>query len=51
MIMAAQEQAIRTRKIRKVIDKENIDGKYRLCGDREETVAHILSECKMLGQA
>ena len=31
--MAAQDQALRTRYIRKVIDKENIEAKCRLRGD------------------
>ena len=48
--MAAREQALRTRNIRKVIDKEKISGMCRMCGEREETVAHIVSECKMLAQ-
>ena len=38
-IMAAQEQAIRTRSIRHCIDKENISPLCRLCGGRDETVA------------
>ena len=50
MLMAAQDQALRTRHIRKVIDKEDIDGKCRLCGERDETIAHIVSECKKLAQ-
>ena len=49
MIMAAQEQALRTRNIRKVIDKGKISGICRMCGEREETVAHIVSECKTVG--
>ena len=50
MIMAAQEQALRTRNVRKVIDKENINGMSRMCGEREETVAYIVCECKRLAQ-
>ena len=50
MMMAAQEQALRTRNIRKVIDKEKISEICRMCGEREETVAHIVSECKKLAQ-
>jgi len=49
-IMAAQEQATRTRATRHRIDKENISPMCRLCGDREETVAHIVSECRVLAQ-
>ena len=48
--MAAQEQAIRTRSIRHCIYKENISPLCRLCGERDETVAHLVSECKTLCQ-
>ena len=34
-IMAAQEQAIRTRFVRHCIEKENISPLCRLCGERE----------------
>ena len=50
LLIATQEQAIRTKYIKKVIDKEDIDPKCRMCGERDETVAHILAECKMLAQ-
>ena len=46
--MVVQGQAIRMKYIRKFIDKEVIDSKCRMYGDRDETVAHILAECKML---
>ena len=49
-IMAAQEQAIRTRSIGYCIDKENISPLCRLCGERDETAAHLVSECKTLCQ-
>ena len=42
-IMAAQEQAIRTRSIGRCIDKKNIPPLCRLCGERGETVAHCLN--------
>ena len=51
MIMAAQDQALRTRYIRKEIDKEDISAECRLCNERNETVSHIVSECKMLAQS
>ena len=50
LIMTAQEQALRTRNIRKVIDKEKNSGMCRMCGERKETVAHIVSECKERAQ-
>ena len=50
LVMAAQEQALRTRHIRKVIDKENISPVCRLSGERDEPVAHILTECKTMAE-
>eukprot|EP00795_Rhopilema_esculentum_P013890 gene13890-biopygen3805 len=50
LIMAAQGQAIRTNWIRHNIDKEDISPSCRLCGGRDETISHILSECKELAQ-
>ena len=46
----SSEQAIRTKYIRKSIGKEEIDSKCTMCGERDETVAHVLAECKMLTQ-
>ena len=46
--MAAQEQAIRTRVIRHTIDKENVSPLCRMCGERNETVAHLVSECRVI---
>ena len=42
MIMTAQEQALRTRNIRKVIDKEKISGMCRICGERGDCGSHCL---------
>ena len=50
LLLAAQDQALRTRWIMKNIDKEDVQDKCRLCGERDETVAHIVSECKQLAQ-
>ena len=49
-IMAAQEQATRNRSIRHRIDKENVSPFCTLCGERKETAAHLVSECKILAQ-
>ena len=49
-IIAAQEQAIRTRYIRAKIDGEEIDYKCRLCGQKPETVPHIVSACSKIAQ-
>ena len=48
--MVVQGQAIRMKYIRKFIDKEVIDSNCRMYGERDEAVAHILAECKMLAQ-
>ena len=33
-----------------IIDKTQQNGKCRLCGDRDETINHIISECSKLAQ-
>ncbi|XP_063604907.1 uncharacterized protein LOC134780228 [Penaeus indicus] len=50
LIMAAQDQALRTNAIKKYIDKADISPKCRLCGDRDETISHIITECSALAQ-
>ena len=50
MIMAAQDQALRTNSIKRIIDKQNVSAKCRMCGVGDETVSHIVSECKKLSQ-
>ena len=50
LIMAAQDQAIRTNWIRHNFDKEDTSPLCRLCGARAETVSHIVSECRELAQ-
>ena len=46
LIVAAQDRALRTIWLRRNIDKENISAKCRLCGENDETIANVLSECK-----
>ena len=46
--MAAREQALRTKSILCYIDKIEVSLLCRFCGEQEETMAHILSECKQL---
>ena len=48
LLMAAQNSAIRTNHIKARIDKTQQNSKYRLCGDRDETINHIISECSKL---
>jgi len=50
-IMAAQEQALRTKSVKANIDKvEGEDGLCRLCGKFPETVRHIVSSCGELAK-
>ena len=50
LIMAAQDQALRTNAIRKYIDKQDVSPVCRMCGERDETISHILTECSKLAQ-
>ena len=49
LLKAAQNIAIRTNRI-KGIDKTQQNSKCRLCGDRDETINHMISECSKLAQ-
>ena len=46
-LIATQNNAIRTNHKAR-IDKLQQNTKYRLCGDRDETINHIISECSKL---
>ena len=48
MIFAAQEQAHRTNWV-KNIDKD-VGEKCRMCGERDKSIFHLVSECKKLAQ-
>ena len=50
LLMAAQNSAIRTNLIKARIDKTQQNRKCRLCGDRDETINHIIRECSKLAQ-
>ena len=50
LLMAAQNSVIRTNHIKVRIDKTQQNSKCRLCGDRDETTNHIISECSKLAQ-
>ena len=45
LITAAQDQCIRTKYIKARIDKTQENGVCCMCGQREETVMHIICEC------
>ena len=50
MLKAAQNNAIRTNHIKARIDKTQQNSRCSLCGDRDETINHIISECRKLAQ-
>ena len=50
LLIAAQKNAIRTNYIKAKIDKMQQNSKCRLCGDRDEMINHIISECSNLVQ-
>ena len=50
LLIAAQNNVIRTNQIKARIDKTQQNSKCRLCGDRDETINHIISECSKLAQ-
>ena len=48
LLIAAQDNTIRTNHFKARIDKSQQNSKCRLCGDRDETINHIISECSKL---
>ena len=50
LLIAAQDNTVRTNHIKARIDKTQQNSKCRLCGDRDETMNHIISECSKLAQ-
>ena len=50
MIMAVQDQALRTRYIQRAIDRTNISPKCRKRNQKDETINRIASECPALAQ-
>ena len=47
---AAQNSTLRTNHIKTRIDKMQQNSKCRQCGDRDETINHIISECSKFPQ-
>ena len=41
IIMASQDQALRSNSIKRIIDKQNVSAKCKMCGEGDETVGHI----------
>ena len=50
LLIAAQNNAVRTNHIKERIDKTQQNSKCRLFSDRDETINHIISECSKLAQ-
>ena len=50
LLIAAQDNAIKTNHIKARIDKTQQNSKCRQCGDRDETINHIISECSKLAK-
>jgi len=50
LIMAAQEQALRTNLVKAKIDKSQEDSRCRMCGKADESINHLLSECSKMAQ-
>ena len=50
LLIAAQDNAVRTNHIKARIDKTKKYSKFSLCGDWDETINHIISECSKLAQ-
>ena len=50
LIFAAQQQALRTNWIRKNIDGQEVSEKCRMCGERDESINHLIAESKKLAQ-
>ena len=48
LLIVWQDNAIRIKHIKARIDKNQQNSKCRFCGDRDETINHILSECSKL---
>ena len=50
LILAAQDQALRTNAIKAKIDKSQTDSGCRLCKKVDEAISHLVSECEKLAQ-
>ena len=50
LLIAAEDNAVRTNHIKARIDKTQQNSKCRRCGDRDQTINLIISECRKLAQ-
>ena len=49
-LIITQSNVIKTKHIKTRIDKTQQNSRWRLCGEREETINRIISECSKLAQ-
>ena len=47
LLIAVQNNAIKTNYIKTKIDTTQQNGGCKLCGDKDETINHIISECSI----
>ena len=50
LIVAAQDQSIRTKLVKAKIDKSQRDTLCRLCKKADESIYHVVSDCRKLAQ-
>ena len=50
MITAAQDKALRTNAIKAKVEKQNLSPLCRTCGEKEESMGHLVGECSKLAQ-
>ena len=49
-LIAAKNNTIRVIYVKAIIDKTKENRKFRFCGDRDEMVNHLISECSKIVQ-
>ena len=50
LLIGSQNVAIKSNNVKARIDKTQQNNKCRLCGERDETINHIINECSKLAQ-
>ena len=50
MITAAQDQALRTNAIKAKVEKQNLSPLCRMCGEKDESMGHLVGEFSKLAQ-
>ena len=50
LLCAAQQQVMRTNYVKNHIDKTSENRLCRLCGEKSESVQHLVNECEKLAQ-